>query len=387
MDNKLITTKPKIFITTISPFTENMYKRMQLEYLKDYYDIWVLDCLDLFLPKQKDEITFSLFNSSNINLEEVSTREEIISLINDQKPIFLLDSIGKSEYTFLIQSICKSNKLCYVYDVSINSIGSSSLKNNFLYFLSILPRKTTKIIAYLICCIRDTKYIRPDIVLSSSSTGSLWELSARKRILTVNQSFINSFELESEDKNNKLDNKSFILFLDDCLLHSFDFKLGHKKINLSKKDYFNSLDIFFNKLESQFNMPVIIAAHPNGLEYKNYEELFTHRKVIFNKSLALSKNCFFAMTHYSLSIHYPIYFKKQVIFLELNELSDDIKSLQKNYTKSLGSKIYNIQESSSKVILKKVNHKKYNKFINSYLNNPTIKILHQYSPLISYFKS
>ena len=387
MDIKLMTTKPKIFITTISPFTENIYERMELEYLKDYYEIWVLDCLNLFMPKQKDEITYSLFNSSNINLKEVSTKEEIISLIDNVKPIFLLDSIGKSEHTFLIQSICKSNKLCYVYDASINTIGSSSLKNNFLYFLSILPYKMTQTIAYLICCIKDAKYIRPDIVLSCSSFGSLWEFSARKRILTVNQSFINSSELESENKNNRLNNKSFILFLDDCLLHSFDFNLGHKKNNLSKKYYFNSLDIFFNKLESQFNMPVIIAAHPNGLEYKNYEKLFKHRKVIFNNSLVLSKNCFFAMTHYSLSIHYPIYFKKQVIFLELNELSDDVKSLQKNYTKSLGSKIYNIDELSSKVILEKVNHKKYNKFINSYLNNSSNKILHQYSPLISYFKT
>lgn len=361
---------------------------MELEYLKDYYDVWILDCLDLFIPKQKDKITYSLFNIPNINLVKVSTRKEIISLINDQNPIFLLDSIGKSEYTFLIQSICKSNKLCYVYDASVNSIGSSRLKNNFLYFLSLFPHKTTKIIAYLICSITYTKYIRPDIALSSSSIGTLWELSARKRILTVNQSFINSFELESEDKNNKLDNKSFILFLDDCLLHSFDFDLGHKKTNISKKDYFNSLDIFFNKLESQFNMPVFIAAHPNGLEYENYEKLFGHRKVIFNNSLALSKNCFFAMTHHSLSIHYPILFKRQIIFLELNELSDDIKRLQKNYTKSLGSKIYNIQElSSSKVVLKKVNKKKYNKFIDFYINSSSNKILHQYNPLISYFNS
>ena len=135
MDSKPITSKPKIFITISSPFTKNIYKRMELEYLKDYYDVWILDCLDLFIPKQKDKITYSLFNIPNINLVKVSTRKEIISLINDQNPIFLLDSIGKSEYTFLIQSICKSNKLCYVYDASVNSIGSSRLKNNFLYFL------------------------------------------------------------------------------------------------------------------------------------------------------------------------------------------------------------------------------------------------------------
>lgn len=223
------------------------------------------------------------------------------------------------------------------------------------------------------------------MVLSTANIGSLWELSAKNKVLTKSQIFFEkNSKLEEIDKT--LEDTNYILFLDDCLMHSFDYKFGHQRPQISINDYFTALDEYFTYVEKKYHMPVIIAGHPNGLEYEDYKNFFRGRKVFFNHSAELSEHCFFAMTHYSLSAYYPILAKKNLVFLDFNKLNEELKKLQKNYCKILGSKIVNIQDFDKKIILNNVNYKMYNNFIENYICSSKDNYLDSFEPLINHFK-
>lgn len=379
----------KIFITIASPFTKNIYDRLELDYLKKNYDIIIIDCVLIINPNFYDSFSIKDYKTIDLKIIKLSNFKDLAFHIIYYKPIFLLDSIGKSRITPLIQSVCRDNMLKYVYDAGINSISVSTFKNNFLELLVLFPRFFIKKIALLIGLIKNfNQYMQPDIVISSSIVGTIWDLSAKKRILTTNQFFLTAQEINYKYEIENAKKNDFILFLDDCLIHSFDYSLGHNKNEIDENMYFEKLDNFFCFIENKFKMPVYVAAHPNGLEYADYKSKFKNRRVFFDSSLNLSKDCFFAMTHHSLSIQFPILFYKPILILDLDGINYNIKKLQKNYCKYLGVERIKIEILTPKNDLNlKVNKMKYDLFIKKYLKSSNDKILNQYEPLVNYFKT
>ena len=80
--------------------------------------------------------------------------------------------------------------------------------------------------------------------------GTLWEKSAKKRIFTSSSSYFDFLDYKQGAQSTKeLVKNEYILFLDDCLIDSFDYQLKHPKLETSKKNYFNHLKKFLIKLK------------------------------------------------------------------------------------------------------------------------------------------
>lgn len=380
--------KPNIVITLNSPLTENIYSRIGIENLKSFFEITLVDCLNYFNPEFNNNSIYEFYEPNNIKVINIKSLEELKNTLQNKQPLFLLDCIGRSIYTNKIQSECNKNNITYIYDGLTNTLSENKKINIFLKILSKLPDFFSKNISLLICKIRHYKddFIRPDIVITSSNMGTLWEKSAKKRIFTSSKSYFNFLEYkEGAQSIKKLVKNEYILFLDDCLIDSFDYQLKHPKLETSKKNYFNHLKKFFDKIEKKFNMPVIIAAHPNGLYFDNYDKQFGRRKVFFNETCLLTRDCEFTLTHHSLSCHYSILFKKAIVFLDLDFLTNKVKRLQKAYSNYLGMDVINITNENTFIPKQKsVNNRRYLKFKEDYIcamdeiNNP-------YEPLIKYF--
>ena len=57
-----------------------------------------------------------------------------------------------------------------------------------------------------------------------------------------------------EEIDKTLEDTNYILFLDDCLMHSFDYKFGHQRPQISSNDYFTALDEVYNLISKcEFN--------------------------------------------------------------------------------------------------------------------------------------
>jgi len=156
----------------------------------------------------------------------------------------------------------------------------------------------------------------------------------------------------------------YILFLDEYLpLHPdtvlFDIK------NIKPEHYYPELCAFFNRVEQQFNMPIIIAAHPKALQYKK-QDYFEGRKVIFDKTAVLSKFANFVLAHDTTSINYPITFGTKLHFISSDAIEKEINSVHQNaihFAKFLGSNFqrFNIVDEHINVI-SEVSKEKYDQY-------------------------
>jgi hypothetical protein len=182
-----------------------------------------------------------------------------------------------------------------------------------------------------------------------------------------------SFDFNENLKYKKklINRKKFFLYLDQYEHNHPDYNFfGVNKVNV--KNFYSSLNNFFDKLEKKYKKEIIIAAHPKS----NNHKYFNKRKVIFDKTLELTKNCFVTIAHDSTAISYSIIYQKPIIFIVNNEMIriDKYKENKiKVFANELNSTLINIDKTKNiekfNKNFKKINKNAYNDYILKYINN------------------
>lgn len=117
--------------------------------------------------------------------------------------------------------------------------------------------------------------------------------------------------LEVTKEPKRLVNKRYAVFCDEYFpLHPDLFYFEKEKIkNLNEvvRRYRTSLCAFFNKIEKEYNLEIVIAAHPKS-DYPLGS--FGNRLIIKYKTPQLVKDCEFVLLHASTSVSYAIIFDK-----------------------------------------------------------------------------
>jgi len=104
--------------------------------------------------------------------------------------------------------------------------------------------------------------------------------------------------------------EKYILFMDAGLAHLP--AVSGKPDSINRKEYLTDMNRLFERLEAEYKLPVVIAAHPKS-EYS--ENDFGSRKIILYKTPALLKYAEFVLAHYSTSLIDLVLQKKPVVFL------------------------------------------------------------------------
>jgi hypothetical protein len=146
--------------------------------------------------------------------------------------------------------------------------------------------------------------------------------------------------------------EDYIMFLDEYLPLHPDAKLFKIK-NVKPEDYYPELRKYFDRVEKQFNRPVVIGAHPKALRYKT-EDFFGGRKVVFDKTVNLAANAQFILAHDSTSINYPVAFRKKIHFISSKNIRDGINSVHRRvicFSDYLGCNFQWFDEEKEKVEL------------------------------------
>lgn len=316
-------------ITVASPLTQNIYDRIGAAVISEHFDVVVLDCLDWV----RDYVERPVYQEvAARNIHKVDSLESFKKIFKETSPAFLLDFLGRGKYTPQIQHTCREAGALYITQlitpfpnpISQNNIFRSFLKHPFATF--------SKAVKYVGRQVLEKKVLPPDIALLAG-TGSLsaWTAAAHHKIWTAAPNFFDLQRLQKQDVRDPRLPQDYILFIDDCLALSFDFVLGTYKPIFEVGEYFSLLNDFFSRLENHFGMPVVVAAHPNGREFENYERLFGDRVVLFNKTGELALGCRFAMTHFSSAISYPILLRKPLLLLNSKKIKKRMQGMAINY--------------------------------------------------------
>jgi len=161
----------------------------------------------------------------------------------------------------------------------------------------------------------------------------------------------------------------YCVYLDDNVVYDSDFLMQNKK-TLSPDKYYEAINRFFLLIEEKFKVSVIIAAHPKSI-YKRSE--FGERKIIWNKTNELTRECKFALTHFSSSVAYPISYKKPIVFMHTEEMKHQkYFAIIKSMSNHLDASLVNIDslngfEDEKTFSIRPVNEKRYDDYIYSYL--------------------
>jgi hypothetical protein len=315
--------KKKLTIIVASPLTENIYERISANVLSKHFEVTVLDCLD-WLKSVDNRPAFS--EKFGANIRKITNHRAFEDAMTEIGPDFLLDYVGRGQITRTLQEACGRVEALYITHHLLPVPTRISKDTVWKNLVSHPGATATKIFGYLVRRFTKPNPFPPDIsVLAGNKSENSWVLSARKVIHTATPAY---YEIQKARKicNSKigaglgLPDGGYILFIDDCLPLSFDFSLGVDDPIIAPEEYFPLINDLFDRLERILDLPVIIAAHPNGKEYPNYHNLFGARTVRFDETAVLSCGCSHALTHYSSAINYPVIERKPITTMTFDKL-------------------------------------------------------------------
>ncbi|MDA9106964.1 hypothetical protein N9J98_02060 [Flavobacteriaceae bacterium] len=162
---------------------------------------------------------------------------------------------------------------------------------------------------------------------------------------------------------------NYAVFLDENLTSHPDQKLFNIP-PISSQDYYPELNAFFDKIESDFNIKIIIAAHPKALNYKVLNPY--NREIYFNQTNELVSNSNFVITHDSTSIGYAVLHKKPILSITSEKFKIAIPenhAYTLSFSKALNTSLlyYDTNRANKKDI--KIDIDKYNSYKYSFLTN------------------
>ena len=205
-----------------------------------------------------------------------------------------------------------------------------------------------------------------------------FKISYFRKIEKINSIF---FDQKNNYKPLRKNKKKYILFIDVPIDHS-DRVVREGNVSFeTKKNYYQNLKLFLNKIEDTLKYKVIIGAHPSSKIVFKYLSCFEISK---KRTIDLIPNCEIVIVTHSSLIASAVIFNKNILSIKSKNLGRFLSNLTKKYKDSLGLISIDIDKKikiNKKNILKKMklSKKNYKKYIKSRIitdgkNSPYKKI-------------
>ena len=161
----------------------------------------------------------------------------------------------------------------------------------------------------------------------------------------------------------------YAAFLDIYLHYHSDLKIVGLQ-SIDPHNYFFSLNRFFKIFEQEYEIKVVIAAHPKA-DYGN--NTFEGREIYRGLTPELVKDADFVISHHSTSLGYAVLNCKPIIFVYTDEMKRLYKetavSWMHDFANYLGVSIYNIDQltQGNQIAFGGINLERYNRYKYNYI--------------------
>lgn len=190
---------------------------------------------------------------------------------------------------------------------------------------------------------------------------------------------INYFDYDYFLQNIEASDDKYIVFLDDGMFqHPDDAIVGNIIADNLIKDYGQSLIRFFDAIEKNFGMKVIVSGHPK-ITYP--ADFFGDRQIVKHRSPELVKNCTFAICHYSTSLSLAVCYEKPIVFAynecieKFSKTNQPIKIFITNLASQLKQPLVNIDRADfmNEITHQSIDKQVYDQFKLDYLTTQKTK--------------
>lgn len=331
-----MTRRRKIIFPIEFIFTDRDFSRFGVDLLECRgLSVEVWDFSPLFKPRyfRNNQHLTSKFA---ITVKEINTKKQAYSLLNklnDEDVIMSISSISSDNY-FFYKEINK-RKIClgffqgaYLPQIS----NDKSLFNSILFNLNlrVFGKIFYKINSFFKNYLRIK--IKADFVVTiglkhEKEASNIFYISEKYSLIKSHSLDFDKFIIHEQQKRKKIENKSeseFIVFLDEAVTHHSDYDHSGTVPDCDEKVYYKEIINFFDLIEKEMGINVVIAAHPKS-DYENKGDLFNHRKIIYGKTEELVSNSKLVLLHASTSVNFAIIYRKPLIYLTSLSYSTELR--------------------------------------------------------------
>ena len=134
--------------------------------------------------------------------------------------------------------------------------------------------------------------------------------------------------------NNDSDDSDYIVFIDQYLPYHPDYTFLNKENLIEPVTYYKKMNVFFESVESKYNMPVVIAEHPRAF-YDDKGDPYRGRRMVKNQTNYLIKNSSFVIMHASTAVVFGVLYKKPIVFVSGNSYPEKFNNAITSFAKAL----------------------------------------------------
>jgi hypothetical protein len=366
----------KIVFLDYIPLTRRRYQTCYFSELQENgFVVEFLDFINIFHPGLDGIENYDEFGNI-IHIDQYS-QFELYLKGQDVKNILFIPIHGLNGKTIKLYRILTRYKCTIgffsrgnlpIVLTDLNTLKNKIKRTHFKYIFSFLKTRRAYLFRRL-GLISFCKYIF--IAGNSSAAGINLLVNADKtKVIKINSIDYDAY-LENKNSPSLIDGE-YCLFLDEYAAYHRDIIINSGGKFINAEDYFQNLNNYFTRIEKTLNIPVVIAAHPRALKYKD-QNFFNGRKVIFDKTAQLCAHASLIMNHCSTSALYAVMFRKKLLFLmskEYEHIYSYLYSLTKNYAKETDSPIIYFDNDDAIILPTNViNEQKRNDLLYKYMTS------------------
>ncbi len=363
-------TKVVYFVET--PFNARDYNRFGIETLRENgFEVEIWEFTPFLHPESYGRISVPDPVNYGKHYLFQSKRHAFKSIVKLKDDCFVVCKVPYVLRSFSIYRALSRNKIKYGVQTA-NTLPSitnvSNIRNLFNKLKKTTPQKLFKALYKFF----HFKYIGikpPTLVFvgGEKSINSNYPVGNGTEILWLHTL---DYDIYLREKNNSVQVGPDVgVFLDEYFpFHPDYLHSGLAPYTIPDK-YYPLLCSFFDFLERNYKVKIIIAAHPRS-RYEDHPDYFGGRQVIRGLNAELIRKSGFVIMHASTAINFAVLFKKPVIFATTNDLKQSGEGPIIDAMASLFRKKAINLENTMEIDLKKelvINEEAYRDYKNSYI--------------------
>ncbi len=333
----------KLFFLTDNIITKRDYNRFGINFLKKKFDVKIISLVNYINPL----LSKNHYNFQCKELIKINTLNKLNRFLSMNKKLLIIDFLGSSKRSWLVRNLIqkKNIKIISIYCGLFPTPSFSFFERVINLFNkrkrfggNLLHKLQIRFFNYL------NKDYKPNITLVGGDVYT--NLAKQKKIKHIVKSHSWDYDSYLKLKDKKIKKKNYAVFIDCDVVFHPDYIYHNITPPARPKEYFQSLNSFFSKIEEKYNLEIKIAASPKTNKKKIEKYLFG-RKIYYNKTQELVRDSKAVFMHASTSIFFPLKFNKPLTFITCNELRNSWFEDQIIYfAKLLNKKILNIDSES-----------------------------------------
>jgi hypothetical protein len=334
------------YIITNAYFNDRDKERFGVEFfLNKGIKVKVIDVQDYTNPELFKSVKPIYKNENNLEVIVCANFEDVKNAISSNEDSFAILSLSDNYQSVKIRRLLKVKNIkrgilhCGMIPSVKNNIGFfSKIKHKIQKqgFSNFAKLALERFYGRFFDCKNYDFLITSNYVTSNTNYGN----TTSKTIL---ETHCLDYDLVLKNKYKlRLIDKKYVVFLDQYLVNHPDFIRQKRKLKISVDEYYDQLNVLFDKIENQFGFSVVIAAHPRA-NIDDYDVLFKNRKIINGNTALLVRDCEFCITHYSTAVNFAVIYNKPIVFITSNQLiKEDIDKYIQLFSSILGQSQINL---------------------------------------------